>query len=50
MKKYRVINEYWDMWGVSNEEESIVDHAEIERLADEWEMTVKKLMEQVEEI
>lgn len=50
MKKYMVKSECWDMWQVSNEEEAIVDYAEIERLADEWEMTVEELLEQVEEI
>ena len=50
MKKYEVMNEYWDMWGISNEEDAVVDQAEIERLADEWEMPVEKLLEQVKEI
>lgn len=53
---YRVMPEYWDSWGINNTEESIVDDAEIKRLADDWgyydspEETLEELMRQVEEI
>lgn len=50
MKKYEVMVEYWDMWGISNAEEAIVDQVEVERLAAEWEMSVEDLLEQVEDI
>ena len=50
MANYIVKGDYWDMWGVSSEEEAIVDMAEIERLASEWEKSVEELLEQVDEV
>lgn len=50
MKNYKVNSEYWDMWGVNSEDESIIDRTELERLAAEWEKTIDELLEQVEEI
>ena len=52
MKKYKVKEEYNDCWGndIPENGEIIVDDAEIERLAKEWECTIEELMEQVEEI
>lgn len=53
MKKYRIKEEHFDSWmnGFSyTDENSIIDLAEIERLSAEWEVPVKELMEQVDEI
>lgn len=55
-KFYKVLPEYWNDWGVNSEEESIVDDAEIKRLANDWgyydspEEKLEELMEQVEEV
>lgn len=46
---YKVKPENWDKWGCNNDAEAIVDYAEIERLAGEWNMTVEGLMNQVDE-
>lgn len=48
MKKYQVMSEYAERWGI--DADMVVDDAEIERLAREWDCTVEELMEQVEEI
>lgn len=50
--QYRIMSEYFDLWGVdpSAVNGDIVDDAEIERLAAEWETTVEDLKNQVEEI
>lgn len=50
MKKYEVKAEYWDMWGITNEEDAIIDQNEVERLSAEWETPVENLLEQIEEI
>ena len=50
MTTYIIKNEYWDMWGVSSEDEAVVDMAEIERLAAEWETSVDELLTQVDEV
>ena len=47
---YRIMSEYWDEWGANTEEEAVVDMAEIERLAAEWETSVESLLEQCEEV
>ena len=50
MKQYRIKPEFWSAWGEAVDENTIIDTAEIERLAREWDMTVDALMEQVEEV
>ena len=51
MKQYRVKPEYMDNWLAHGDsaDEVIVSEEEINRLALEWGMSVKDLMEQVEE-
>lgn len=50
MKQFMIKPEYYDYWGIADETDAVVDMAEIERLAIEWDTTVAELMEQVEEI
>lgn len=52
MAVYRVRSEYVDKWSNDSEwaDNPIVDEAEIERLAREWEVPIDDLMEQVERI
>lgn len=48
MKQYKIKPEYYDIWG-AYEGNDTVTADEINRLANEWEMPVEALMEQVEE-
>ena len=50
MKAYHVLPEFWSAWGEDVDGNTVIDMAEIERLAREWDMTVDALMEQVEEV
>lgn len=40
MENYKIKPEYYDLWGCT-EDTAIIDRAEIERLAEEWEKTVE---------
>ena len=50
MKRYTVKPEYLTMWGEDVTEETVIDTAEVERLAQEWEKPVEELLEQLEEV
>lgn len=47
-KQYRVIQDYWDLWGIQSEEDAIVDFKEIKRLSVEWEAHISDLLDQCE--
>lgn len=47
-KSFRVKTEYLECWGINDE--TIVTSDEIKQLAREWNTSVEKLMEQVDEI
>ena len=53
MKKYRIVRNY-DEWGfdvdVPNEENTIIDQEELERLSREWEKPIEELMDDLEEM
>lgn len=49
-RNYKIKSEYWDMWGVNNDDEAIINYDELERLAMEWEIPVDELMRQVEQL
>lgn len=48
MKMYKVKEEHLDDWCIGSVNELIVSEDEIKRLAKEWDMTIKSLMEEVE--
>ena len=52
MKKYRIVKNF-DSWfnvDVPNDENTIIDEDELNRLANDWEKPVEELMEDLEEI
>ena len=49
-KHYRIKDEFWDMWGVSNDEEAIINYDELERLSMEWGIPVDELAQQTEQL
>ena len=50
MKRYTIKPEFLSNWGEDCTEETIIDTAEVERLAEEWETPVEELLEQLIEI
>ena len=50
MKKYTIRPEFLSLWGSETTEETVIDAAEVERLAAEWETPVEELLEQLKEI
>ena len=51
MKQFKIKPEYFDNWFVSDfDPDYVVDMAEVERLAIEWDTTVEELLEQLVEI
>ena len=50
MKHYTIKPEYLTMWGENCTEETIIDSAEVERLAEEWGKPVEELLEQLTEV
>lgn len=49
-KHYRIREEFWDMWGVNNEEEAVINDDELKRLSIEWEIPVNELIQQTEQL
>lgn len=49
MARYTIKPEYLTLWGEDCTEDTVVDTAEVERLAVEWEKPVDELLEQLEE-
>lgn len=47
---YRVLPEFYEDWGVFDDDEAIVDMEQIRWLSGEWDTPVEELMEQVEEV
>ena len=47
---YRVLPEFYEDWGVFDDDEAIVDMEQIIWLSGEWETPIEELMEQVEEV
>ena len=50
MKRYTIKSEFLSSWGDYCDEDTIIDTAEVERLAEEWETPVEELLEQLIEI
>jgi hypothetical protein len=50
MKRYTIKPEYLTLWGDDVTEDTVIDAAEVERLAREWEKPVEELLEQLIEI
>ena len=50
MKTYHIKPEYLSEWGDQTTEETVVTYAEVVDLAREWDVTVDKLLDQLEEI
>ena len=52
MKKYRIVRNY-DSWfnvDVPNDDNTIIDEDELNRLANDWEKPIEELMEDLEEV
>jgi len=49
MKRYTIKPEFLNLWGEDVTEETVIDTAEVKRLAQEWEKPVDELLEQLEE-
>ena len=47
MKEYKIKPEFYDLWGAYEGNDTVTEDRLIE-LAEEWEMTVEDLLEQVE--
>ena len=50
MTRYTIKPEYLSNWGEDCTEETIITDADVERLAQEWEMPVDQLLQQLIEI
>ena len=50
MKTYHIKPEFLDAWGNETTPETVIDEAEIDRLAAEWGLEKAALLEQLEEI
>jgi hypothetical protein len=47
---YTIKPEYLSMWGEDCTEDTVIDSAEVERLAAEWGKSVDELLEQLTEV
>ena len=48
--KYTIKPEYLSLWGEDVTEDTIIDSAEVERLAAEWGKSVSELLDQLTEV
>lgn len=48
-KLYRILPEYYDEWGATSDT-CVITESEMLRLCEEWDITVKEALEQLEEV
>ena len=44
---YKVLSEFWSLWGENVDENTTVTLDEVKRLSYEWDKTVEELLEQL---
>ena len=45
-RRYFIMQQYWDLWGIVEEEDAYICHDVLEEYAQEWHTTVEELLKQ----
>lgn len=49
-RRYFIMQQYWDLWGIVEEEDAYICHDVLEEYAQEWHTTVEELLKQMIEV